>query len=283
MNSGNADGFGGGQRIPDALYTVASSAGAYEHLQGRCDTWAPDRVAAAEAARAAPSIIAAARINRDFLLRSVRHSLGLGAGQFLDLGCGYPGSDNVYDLTRRTIGERAPIVYVDHDPRVWAHARCTLEDGPGAVAVDADILAMEQLLADRIVRSAFDMTQPVAVLLHDVLPWCPDDGAVHQALGVLRAWMPPGSTLSLTHLTGHWEPDAMEAAAAVYTRHGLGCRPRSEREIAELFGDFVQQGTGLTAVSHWPEDGPYRTAPGARSAAFAGVAVKPPVPDREPA
>ncbi len=273
MTSGT--GYSAGQRIPDSLYTVASSAGVYEHLQGRCDTWKPDRAAAEAAARAAPSIIGAARINRDFLLRSVQYSLDLGVRQFLDLGCGYPGGDNVYDLTRRTIGAEAPVVYVDNDPRVWAHARTTLEDGPGAVAVHADIMAMDQLLADRLVRSAFNRAQPVAVLLHDVLPWCPDDDAVHQALAVLRAWMPPGSTLSLTHLTGHWEPDAIAAAAAIYTQHGLACRPRSEREIADLFGDFVQQGPGLTAVSHWPKDGPYRTAPSARSAAFAGVAVKP--------
>ncbi|MER5563760.1 SAM-dependent methyltransferase [Streptomyces sp. NPDC002506] len=267
-------GIGAGPDIPNSIYKVASSAGVYEHLQGGCDTWEPDRLAATDAATAAPSIIAAAWINRDFLLRSVLYSLDLGVAQFLDLGCGYPGSTNVYDATRRVLPQ-GPVVYVDHDPRVYAHARCALEDGPGAFAVYADILAMDQLLTDPVVQSAFDMTRPVAVLLHDVLPWCPDDDAVHESLSVLRAWMPAGSTLSITHLTGHWQPDSMSAAAAAYTRHGLPCRPRSEREIAALFGDFVQQGPGLTAVGRWPEDGPYRTASPSRSAAFAGVAVKP--------
>ncbi|MFD7537541.1 SAM-dependent methyltransferase [Streptomyces sp. NPDC059819] len=135
--------------IPAHLFENASSAGVYEHLVGGCETYAPNRAAAVDAGAAARSLVAAAWINRAFLTASVQYSPGLGVSQFLDLGCGYPGLDILYDATRRAIGPAAPVVYVDHDPRVFAHARTTLEDGPGAVSVHADILDMSRLLADR--------------------------------------------------------------------------------------------------------------------------------------
>lgn len=134
-----------------------------------------------------------------------------------------------------------------------AHAKFRLDESDNTTVIGADLLAMEQLLACEAMRSAFDLNAPVAVLVDDVLPWCTDDTALHQAMTVLREWMPVGSTLSITHLTDHWHRSTMPAVQAVYAEHGLRVRPRSYDEITDLFGGFVQQGRGLVATGQWHE------------------------------
>ncbi|GGZ98170.1 hypothetical protein GCM10010371_67390 [Streptomyces subrutilus] len=249
----------------------------YSFLLGMVQNYECDREAARSLCRVAPWIRSAAIINHDFAVRSVLTSLALGVRQFLDLGCGLPTWRNVHEVDRR---RQYTTVYVDRDPEVFAHARTYLEDSPSETAVYADLLAMEQLLACEAVRSAFDPGAPVAVLLHDVLPWCTDDAAVHQALAVLRAWMPAGSTLSITHLTDHWHRATMPDVERAYADHGLRIRPRSREAIAALFGDFVQQRRGLAAVGRWHSESRHARSPEENSAAFAGIAVKPGPSDR---
>nr|WP_237540380.1 SAM-dependent methyltransferase [Streptomyces sp. SID4917] len=263
-----------GGALGDDYTTKATSSGLYDFLLGGVDHYEPDRAAGRDIHETAKWIKTAALINRDFALRSVEFSLALGVRQFLDLGCGLPSPVNVHEITDRT-GVALPVVYVDRDPAVYAHAKCRLDRRDGITVIQADILAMDQLLACHAMRAGLDLDQPVAVLAHGVLHWCPDDAAVIQAMAVLRAWMPAGSTLSISHLTGHWHPDTMPEVVATYARHGLDVRPRSREAIGDLFGDFTQQERGLTATGRWGEPGSHALRPEEHSAAFAGIAVKP--------
>ena len=260
--------------LGDDFFTHATSARVYHYLLGGSENYEADRKAARAVWGAADWVKTAAAINRDFILQSVAFSLRLGVRQFLDLGCGYPTTVNVHEITQETHPTQ-PVVYVDRDPGVYAHGRSQLDERPGVTVLRADILAMDDLLTCEAMRTAVNLKEPVAVLMGDVLPWCPDDAAVHRAMAALRTWMPPGSTLSLSHLTDHWHRATMPTVSAAYAEHGLHIRPRSREEILDLFGDLAQQGPGLTATGRWHEAGPHALRPEDHSAAFAGIALKP--------
>ncbi|AJC58580.1 SAM-dependent methyltransferase [Streptomyces sp. 769] len=253
----------------------------YDFLIGGNESYHQDREAAIALYQVADWIKTAALINREFGRLSVQMSLELGVRQFLDLGCGLPAKPTkpvAADLheTVAKVERGCPVVYVDRDPAVYGHAKCELDDNPphNTTAVHADLLDMYQLLGSDEVTDAFDLSQPVAVTIHDTLPWTEDDAAVEHALKVLRQWMPPGSTLSITHLTDHWHPVTMPDLVAAYDRLGIGVRPRTQAQIADLFGDFVHQGPGLVATGRWFDNGPYFLHPPEHSAAFAGIARK---------
>ncbi|MEU7316506.1 SAM-dependent methyltransferase [Streptomyces sp. NPDC007083] len=276
------------QLLPEAPFGPqhfirARSPRVYDYLLGGHEHYACDREAATAVCRTAEWVVEAARINRDFALRSVQVSLDLGVRQFLDLGCGLPGARDVHQVAEQAPG--STTVYVDRDYEVYLHTALRPGGSPSMRVIHADLLAMDQLLASDAVGAALDRTRPVAVLLHDVLPWCGDDTAVHAAMATLRAWMPPGSTLSITHLTDHWHRATMPDAVAAYASHGLHVRPRCQEEIAELFADFDQQGLGLTATGCWHSSSRHTRHVQHRldvhSAAFAGIAVKP-SPGRNP-
>ncbi|MFD9715853.1 SAM-dependent methyltransferase [Streptomyces sp. NPDC059076] len=249
----------------------------YERLLGGVDFFQADRIAADDLCQAAPWARPAAKANRHFTQVAATTALDLGVRQFLDLGCGLPHTPHLHNL----VPHGAPVVYVDRDPGVLAHARCRLDPGPPfqTAVMAADLLHMQHLLHENL-TGALDLTRPIAVTVHDVLPWNTDDTAVTDAMAVLRSWLPTGSTLSITHLTTQFNPHVRQAVAA-YERHGLTIRPRNLTEIARLFGDFVHLGTGLTALSTWSAHNhsvvrPFTPHP-ARSEgcpALAGIAVK---------
>ncbi|MEU5839616.1 SAM-dependent methyltransferase [Streptomyces diacarni] len=263
------------QSLGSEHFAYARSPRVYDLLLGGVENFQCDREAAFAVYQVAEWLRTAAVINRDFALRSVQASSGLGVRQFLDLGCGLPSESNVHEVARE-LHPACPTVYVDRDPEVYAHARCRLDESASQTVIHADLLAMDRLLGSEAVVAAFDLTKPVAVLVHDTLPWCHDDVAVHSAMATLRAWLPSGSALSITHLTDHWHRATMPDAVNAYAEHGLRVRPRCREEIEEFFGDFIQQGPGLTAAGRWHEQGPYLPHPDEHSAAFAGIAVKPP-------
>ncbi|MFF4699935.1 SAM-dependent methyltransferase [Streptomyces chattanoogensis] len=253
----------------------------YDFLIDGKESYHQDREAAVALYEVADWIKTAALINREFGRLSVETSLKLGIRQFLDLGCGLPASPtkpvapDLHETVARTqLG--CPVVYVDRDPVVFGHAKCELDDSPphNTTAVHADLLDIYQLLGSDKVTQAFDLSQPVAVTVHDTLPWNEDDAAVERAMSVLRQWMPLGSTLSITHLTDHWHPDTMPDLVAAYDKHGIRVRPRPQEQIAGLFGDLVHQGPGLTATGRWFEGSRYSRHPPEHSAAFAGIGLK---------
>jgi hypothetical protein len=59
--------------------------------------------------------------NRAFLARAVRHVVGSGVRQILDIGTGLPTSPNVHEIARE-VAPDVRIAYVDNDPIVNTYA-----------------------------------------------------------------------------------------------------------------------------------------------------------------
>ncbi|WP_274036428.1 SAM-dependent methyltransferase [Streptomyces sp. MMBL 11-1] len=253
------------------FFGTAQSPRVYEWMLGGCENYEADRDLAHALLEVADWVKTSAQLNRDFQVRSYTWCREQGVRQYLELGCGYPHHPVLYDV----LGRQCRVVYVDRDPGVLAHARTDLDQDHDTTVVGADVLAMDELLNSDALRQAIDPSQPVAVFLGDVLPWCPDDSAVDRAMAALRSWMPPGSFLVLTHFTDEFTPGQAAAVAATYAAHGVQVRPRSREQIAALFGDFVHQGPGLCATGQWHRGSPQARRPPEGSAAFAGIAMKP--------
>ncbi|MEU2769403.1 MULTISPECIES: SAM-dependent methyltransferase [Streptomyces] len=115
-----------------------------------------------------------------------------------------------------------------------------------------DVPAM--LAADRLFK-LFDLTEPIGVILHDVLPWLGDDEAA-QAMRDLHELLPAGSAISLTHATGDENPAGMDQLVQAYTEAGFDYRPRALDQITELVGPWDLLDPGLQPTSQWRRDQP---------------------------
>src|SRR5512138_811395 len=109
---------------------VAHPARRYNYWLGGKDNFAADRESGDLLAKSYPAARIAARANRAFLRRAVRHlAADAGIRQFLDIGTGLPTADNTHEVAQR-VAPDARIVYVDNDPMVMAHARALLTSTP---------------------------------------------------------------------------------------------------------------------------------------------------------
>ena len=189
--------------------------------------------------KALPWAMNAMQINRRHKVTGTLVLTELGGDQFIDLGCGYP--TNREDAWPDTV----PLVRT-----VRSDAR--------------DVPAM--LAADRLVKF-FDLTEPIGVILHDILPWLGDDEAA-QAMPV-HELLPAGISVSLTHATGDENPAGMEQLVEAYAEAGCAYRPRALDQITDLVGPWDLLDPGLQPTSQWRRDAHPRAVP-ARSAPSAG-------------
>ncbi|MGW3930870.1 SAM-dependent methyltransferase [Streptomyces microflavus] len=172
--------------------------------------------------------------------RLVAHLVARGFDQILDLGSGLPASRGrqVHQIAaashRGLRGTRT--VYVDRDPHAHTARRIHLVDQPHATSVLADITDTEALFEHPAVRE-LDFQRPVAVLLHDVLPWLPDEAAAH-LVTELRRRLPPSSVISFTHLLTAPPPYATTPLVRCYREAGLGLWPRNLAEITAWSGTW---------------------------------------------
>lgn len=77
-----------------------------------------------------PDLADAARTDRRFLVRAVRHLAGeVGIRQLLDIGTGLPTANNTHEVAQATAPE-CRIVYVDNAPLIMAYVRALLGSSP---------------------------------------------------------------------------------------------------------------------------------------------------------
>lgn len=226
----------GGRGMLD--FSVPSEPRIYNHFLGGTDNYMVDRELAARLLAVAPWLPRLAQANRRYGKHAVKYLARRGVSQFLDLGCGLPtyDGDHTHEAAH-AVRRDVHTVYVDRDGVVAAHARMTLAEGRQEAAVQADITDLDMLLATPQVQ-AFDRGRPVAVLLHDVLPWIADDTAAGRLLSVLRSWLPPGSAISVTHPVTEVHPHAMARLVELYREGGIAFRPRGRAAVAQLLGDW---------------------------------------------
>lgn len=253
------------ERAPVGVDTTRPSvARVYDYMLGGKDNFAVDRQAGQMALQITPDGPLAARANRGFLRRAVRHMVAeAGIRQFLDIGSGLPTQGNVHEIAHQ-IDPQTRVVYVDSDPMVLAHGRVLLDSSPMTTVIQADIRQPEQILDNPEVRSMIDFAQPVGLLLLGILHHLADDEDPGAVAAVYRGAVCPGSYLAISHFhdPGDAHPDASKKALMVEKifnqTMGTG-RWRQHDEIVGYFGDFELLEPGVTALPDWrpaPDDEP---------------------------
>ncbi|MFD7954308.1 SAM-dependent methyltransferase [Streptomyces ardesiacus] len=229
---------------------TVSAARVHNALLGGDSGFALDLATASQVTAAAPWWPSAVRSMHCHGLRMVAHLAARGLHQFLDLGSGMPLADEqqVHEIVAASLQTPGATrtVYVDRDPHAHTARRIALARRPGARTVMGDIVDIETLLAHEAVQ-AIDFQRPVAVLLHDVLPWLPDEQAVH-LVTELRRRLPPGSVISITHLLTAPPPYATTPLVRRYREAGIGLRPRDLAVITAWSGTWP-------AYTHGPHTG----------------------------
>jgi hypothetical protein len=250
----------------------------YDYLLGGKDNFAADRAAAENGLRANPNSRIPPRENRAFLRRVVRYlAREAGIRQFLDIGTGIPTSPNVHEVAQE-VAPDARIVYVDNDPMVLVHARALLTSSPTGRTeyIDADLRNVEGLLASPQLRATIDLDQPVGLLLIAIMHFVGDDDDPYGIVERLRAALPSGSYLALSHLTGDFDAAAWEGVAEVYRRTGVTLQVRSRAEIERFFAGLEMIEPGVQVLPAWrPDDDAGAPPTDVQVSVYGGLARKP--------
>ncbi|MEW1632608.1 SAM-dependent methyltransferase [Streptomyces sp. NPDC093801] len=236
----------GGGMLPSHEFSRPSVPRVHNWLGGDVWNFDADRILGKELLEAAPWLRQAVAAARDHGQKSVSVLAHSGIVQFLDLGCGLPQrhGQNTHDAAKAAAGE-STVVYVDRDPSVCAHYRSMLETSQEREC-QADFTQPEALLAHPALAH-LDRSRPIAVLLHEVLPWLDDEQTRH-LLASLQAWLPTGSVLSVIHTATDSDPQAAAGLVAVYRNAGITYRPRSLEQLLALFQSWDVDVPGITAV-----------------------------------
>lgn len=232
----------------------------------------------------AQALSTTAVINRTHLPAVIGCVAARGIDQYLDLGCGLPAFVSPPNVSKLYRGlhdivahhqDTVRVVYADHDKHAFGITRIEFEEHPMRPEwVLGDIRHMQQFLNSGRVQYLLDWSRPIAVLLHDVLPWIDSDMTVRTALAVLRERLPPGSALSLTHAADLGE-NRMARFTASFREAGLAFRPRDATALGALFGDWPLEPPGLVPTHHWHRSHPYTGLHPEAAGALAALAFKP--------
>ncbi|MET8861871.1 SAM-dependent methyltransferase [Nonomuraea sp. NPDC004580] len=223
----------------------------YDYYLGGKDHFPADREAAEQILQVAPELRAAARANRAFLGRAVRHLAETGITQFLDIGTGLPTQGNVHEVAKKVVPD-AKVVYVDRDPVVLVHARALLADqGGDTTVIEADLRDPAAILAHPGVRQTIDFSKPVGLLLVAILHFITEAERPDEILATLRDALAPGSYLVLSHGTSDARAAAVDRGTQVYQSASAPLTLRGRERIRELFDGFTLIDPGLVWLPEW--------------------------------
>ncbi|MFF7337724.1 SAM-dependent methyltransferase [Streptomyces sp. NPDC008163] len=234
------------------------SARIYDYLLGGKDNYRVDQQAGDELVATAAQERAGARANRAFLERAVRHVVGAGLRQVLDIGTGLPHSPNVHEVALEAAPD-ARVAYVDNDPIVTAHADALLRSSDQVGVALADLRDPQGVVEHPQVRGVIDFHRPVALVLTSVLHFLTDAQEPQRAVATLRDALPAGSCLVISHATDDFAD--CRAAQAVYAHATTPLTPRSHAEIEKFFDGFELLTPGLVPVPSWRPDAPVAARP----------------------
>ncbi len=246
--------------------SVPHSARVWNYWLGGKDYYPVDKEAGEQYAELFPGISGLARSCRYFLARVIAYLAGPGGvRQFLDIGAGLPSPDNTHEIAQR-IAPGTRVVYADSDPMVLAFARALLTCGPpGSTGyLAADLTDPGALMAAA--RGLLDFSQPVAILLINVLghigdPGQDDDQAARSLVGQLTAALPSGGYLAVCD--GTCTDPHYQEAALTYNQNGAApYHLRSPGQIAGLSGGLDLVPPGVVPVHRWrPDHSPFQSPP----------------------
>lgn len=256
-----------------------SSARIYDYFLGGAHNFEVDRRAAQEIIKTHPAIGLGMRANRSYLRRAVRFLCEQGIDQFLDLGSGIPTVGNVHEIAQRAIPD-ARVVYVDIEPIAVAHSNTILAENDNAVAIQADMRTVEDVVDNPDVTRLLDMTRPVGLIIAGVLQYINDEDEPAAMIAAYLDRLASGSYVAMSHpsldgLSEEREAGA-RAASGVYNRTATPFRYRSRREFEEFFADLELVEPGITFMWSWrPESEGDGEGPDGQATGLAGVGRKP--------
>jgi hypothetical protein len=254
--------------------SVPHSARIWNYWLGGKDNFPVDQQAGDAYMQVFPGIIDIARLSRQFLVRAVRYlAVDEGIRQFLDIGTGLPTVDNTHEVAQKA-APTSKIVYVDNDPLVLAHAHGLLVSDPrGATAyLDADLHDPDAILSQA--RGTLDFSQPVALMLMEILGHVTDDDEARDIISHLVAGLPTGSFLVIADGTTSI-PEPFDTAQSQYDEGGSDpYKLRGPDTIAGFFNGLDLLPPGLVPCPQWrPETTPLDDGPPVQP--LGGVARKP--------
>jgi hypothetical protein len=246
----------GDERFINFDITKPNVARVYDAMLGGKDNFTADRAFVADMLRVAPKAAYGAIGNRQFLGRVMRYLAGeAGVSQFLDLGSGLPTQGNVSEVAHK-INPEARIVHVDVDPVVYTHSKALLSDERTTDFVIGDIRKPAEILANPVVQSLIDFSQPVGLLLLAIVHHVQDQDQPGRIVAELRDAMPSGSYLALSSLRLPGFDDTESRATTIENEKlmvgtlGSG-RWRDDAEILSWFGDWEMVEPGLVPLDDW--------------------------------
>ena len=255
---------------------VPSPARMYDYFLGGKDHYPADREAAEKVIASMPAgyIRTAARQNRGFLGRAVRHlAAEVGISQFVDIGAGLPTMGPVHEIARAVTPE-SRVVYVDNDPIVIAHGREMLQGVDQAVIIRHDLREPEEIVADDQLRQTLDLERPVAVLLVAVLHFITDEEDPRGIINRLLAPFPSGSRLVISHVSADHYLEVRDAVG-VYRRATASAHARSHEQISAMLTGLPLVEPGLVWLPQWRPDADTPLDNPESSLCYAAVARKP--------
>ncbi|MFJ6437810.1 SAM-dependent methyltransferase [Streptomyces sp. NPDC091416] len=235
-----------------------------------------DRALAHRLQEATPWVVTSLEINRAFL-RQTAHNFAVQQGirQFISLGARaelpWPGQPEDIQPACTAVPEASfthldvlPPTAVTRQSPGCHHARRTMRVG--------DVLAVLR----RPVLQAVDRTRPVAVLIDNAGAWTSSDADLRFALNQLRAWLPPGSTLCMTHATTELAPAAEQQAALLRQNESTQTySPRPRETIAGLLSPWALSEPGLVPTSTFYPGHRHAQLPAHHSGAYAAITLHP--------
>lgn len=254
----------------------------YDYYLGGRHHFEADAKAAEAIAAAMPVARAAARANRDFVVRATRWlARERGVRQFLDIGSGIPTEPNLHQVAQ-AVHPDCKVVYCDNDPVVLQHARAMLDGAPEgrAAYVHADATDPESVLDAPELSDTIDLGRPVALSLNALLHFVDDDRQPQEIVRTLLGALPADSNLVLTHATADFLPaghsEQADSVLGIYAESGCPLRPRTFAEISRFFEGLEFAGPGLVPPQLWhPDADPAGGAETYPVPGYAGVARKP--------
>ncbi len=238
--------------MPDIDVTRPHVARVYDYFLGGRNNYAADRQAAEQVLWWTPEARLVARMNRRFLIESVRWLVKeAGVRQFLDIGSGLPTQQNVHEVVQ-AVDKDARVVYVDNDPLVRVHAEALLATDPNTIVLGADMRDPKALLARPEIREHLDFTKPIALLLVAVLHFIRDTDEAYAITDTLYEALPPGSYVVISHaMLPDRLTDAHRVSLTAFHRVTPMVTLRTGEEIGRFFDGLVPVGSGLSLIAYW--------------------------------
>jgi S-adenosyl methyltransferase len=234
-----------------------SPARLYDYFLGGKDNFAVDRASAEKIRAVFPALSDAAWANRGFHGRAAAWMARQGIRQFVDVGAGLPTMDNTHQVVQRIV-PHARVVYVDNDRQVVCHARALLADGPGVIAIDADVRDPDAMLGNRELGELMSFAEPAGLLITAVMHFVADADDPWALVARLAAALAPGSYLALSHVTADGiPPEAVRTGTDVYEHATARVYPRTRAEVERFFDGMdllaphPHSDPGLCHVGEW--------------------------------